>query len=70
MVAAGTGVSVVPQMAVESRPGCRFILLADEGAFRRVGIVQLRQHFAAAPIMHFLSTYNNPRRQKLAMKMS
>jgi DNA-binding transcriptional LysR family regulator len=26
--------------------------------------------FAAAPIMHFLSTYNNPRRRKLAMKMS
>jgi LysR family transcriptional regulator, hydrogen peroxide-inducible genes activator len=45
MVAAGTGVSVVPQTAVESRPGCRFIPLADEGAFRRVGIVQLKHHF-------------------------
>jgi len=45
MVAGGTGVSVVPEMAVERRKGCRFIPIADEGAFRRVGIVQLKQHF-------------------------
>ncbi|MGZ4732323.1 MAG: LysR family transcriptional regulator substrate-binding protein [Terriglobales bacterium] len=42
MVADGTGVSVVPQMAVEPRAGCRFIPLADEAAFRCVGIVQLK----------------------------
>ena len=41
-----TGVSVGPQMAVEAREGCRFIPLADENAFRRVGIVQLKQHRA------------------------
>jgi len=45
MVAAGTGVSVVPEMAVEEREGCRFLPLADEGAYRRVGILQLKQHF-------------------------
>jgi len=45
MVAAGTGVSVVPEMAVEKREGCRFLPLADEGSYRRVGIVQLKQHF-------------------------
>ncbi len=45
MVAAGTGVSVVPEMAVEEKRGCRFIPLADESAYRRVGILQLRQHF-------------------------
>jgi LysR family hydrogen peroxide-inducible transcriptional activator len=45
MVAANTGVSVVPQMAVEKREGCCFIPIADEGAFRRVGVVQLKQHF-------------------------
>jgi LysR family transcriptional regulator, hydrogen peroxide-inducible genes activator len=47
MVTAGTGVSVVPQMAVEPKPGCRFIPLADEKAYRRIGIVQLRQHFCS-----------------------
>src|SRR3989441_4925072 len=45
MVAANTGVSVVPQMAVEKREGCRFIPIADEAACRRVGAVQLKQHF-------------------------
>jgi LysR family hydrogen peroxide-inducible transcriptional activator len=45
MVAANTGVSMVPQMAVEKREGCRFIPIADEGVGRRVGAVQLKQHF-------------------------
>jgi LysR family transcriptional regulator, hydrogen peroxide-inducible genes activator len=45
MVAAGAGVSVVPEMAVEPRPGCCFIPLADAGAYRRVGIVQFKHHF-------------------------
>jgi hypothetical protein len=31
---AGTGVSIVPQMAIEPREGCCFIPLADEGAYR------------------------------------
>jgi LysR family hydrogen peroxide-inducible transcriptional activator len=47
MVAAGTGVSVVPEMAIEKREGCRFLPLADEGAFRRVGIVQMKRHFCS-----------------------
>jgi len=45
MVGGGTGVSVVPQMAVERRKGCRFMPIADEGAYRRVVIGQLKQHF-------------------------
>jgi DNA-binding transcriptional LysR family regulator len=45
MVADRTGVSVVREMAVEKRDGCRFLPLADESANRRVGIVQLKQHF-------------------------
>ncbi len=45
MVAAGAGVSVVPEMAVEPRPGCRFIRLDDESSYRRVGIVQFKHHF-------------------------
>ena len=49
-----TGVSVGPQMAVEVREGCRFIPLADENAFRRVGIVQLKQHFRSRVHRAFL----------------
>lgn len=45
MVAANAGVSVVPKMAVEQRDGCCFIPIADQGAFRRIGVVRLRQHF-------------------------
>jgi LysR family hydrogen peroxide-inducible transcriptional activator len=45
MVAAGTGVSVVPEMAVSEIEGCRFIPLKDESAYRRVGLLQLKQHF-------------------------
>ena len=54
MVAAGTGVSIVPEMAVEPREGCRFIPIADEGAQRRVGIVQLKQHFRSRAHAAFL----------------
>jgi LysR family hydrogen peroxide-inducible transcriptional activator len=54
MVAAGTGVSVVPEMAIEKRDHCRFIPLADENAFRRIGIVQLKQHFRSLVHRAFL----------------
>jgi LysR family hydrogen peroxide-inducible transcriptional activator len=54
MVAAGSGVSVVPQMAVEAREGCRFIPLSDGSAYRRVGIVQLKQHFRSRVHRAFL----------------
>lgn len=54
MVAAGTGVSVVPEMAVEKREGCRFLPLADEGAYRRVGVLQLKQHLRSRLLEAFL----------------
>jgi LysR family hydrogen peroxide-inducible transcriptional activator len=54
MVAAGTGVSVVPHMAVEAREGCCFIPLGDENAYRRIGIVQLKQHFRSRTHHAFL----------------
>ena len=50
----GTGVSVVPEMAVERHKGCRFIPIADQGAYRRVGIVQLKQHFRSRARTTFL----------------
>ncbi len=42
MVGAGLGVSVVPEMAVEKRSGCRFVPLADERASRTIGVITLR----------------------------
>jgi LysR family transcriptional regulator, hydrogen peroxide-inducible genes activator len=63
MVGGGTGVSVVPQMAGEQRKGCRFVPIADEGAYRRVGVVQLKQHSEVASTRHFSSTCNRVRRE-------
>lgn len=54
MVAAGAGVSVVPEMAALPRKGCRFIRIDDPGAFRRVGVVQLKQHFRSRAHSAFL----------------
>jgi LysR family transcriptional regulator, hydrogen peroxide-inducible genes activator len=54
MVAAGTGVSIVPQMAIERREGCCFIPLADESAYRRIGIMQLKQRFRSRVHYAFL----------------
>jgi LysR family transcriptional regulator, hydrogen peroxide-inducible genes activator len=54
MVAAGVGVSLVPEMAVEQGKGCRFIPLADAGAFRRIGVAQLRRHFRSRVHRAFL----------------
>jgi len=54
MVAAGSGVSVVPEMAVEKREGCRFIPLSDDSAYRRVGVLQLKRHFRSRVHRAFL----------------
>lgn len=42
MVRAGMGVSIVPEMAVEKKSGCRFVRIADAEATRTVGAVILR----------------------------
>jgi LysR family transcriptional regulator, hydrogen peroxide-inducible genes activator len=42
MVSAGHGVSIVPEMALERRPGCRFVPLMDERAARTIGAITLR----------------------------
>lgn len=64
MVATGLGVSVVPEMAVEQRAGCRFIPLADESAYRRVGIVELKQHFRSSVHRAFLECLAERRQQR------
>jgi DNA-binding transcriptional LysR family regulator len=47
MVSGGMGVSVVPAMAVEKHPGCRFVRLDDERTARRVGLAQLKYRSAS-----------------------
>ena len=54
MVAAGMGISFVPEMAVEPRIGCRFIPIDDERAVRRVGLVRLQNHFRSRPQREFI----------------
>lgn len=42
MVAAGMGVSIVPEMAIDKNSHCRYTRLADEHADRTIGAVRLR----------------------------
>jgi hypothetical protein len=41
LVAAGVGVSIVPEIEVEEKPGCRFILTSPTEGYRGIGIAQL-----------------------------
>jgi LysR family hydrogen peroxide-inducible transcriptional activator len=45
LVAAGVGVSIVPEMAVQAVSGCVYVPLQNRGASRRIGVVRIRQHF-------------------------
>jgi LysR family transcriptional regulator, hydrogen peroxide-inducible genes activator len=42
MVAAGMGVSLVPEMAVDKRTSCVYVRLSDDQATRTIGVVRLR----------------------------
>src|ERR1700739_1968394 len=42
MVGAGMGVSIVPEMAIEKKPPCRYIRIADDQAVRTIGAAVLR----------------------------
>jgi len=55
MVSAGLGVSVVPAMAVEKRPGCRFIPLLDARAERTIGAVTLKGRSLTRASVQFLA---------------
>src|SRR5215470_14901491 len=45
MVSAGMGVSAVPAMAVQPKPGCKFIPISGKHSTRKVGIVTSRHHY-------------------------
>jgi LysR family hydrogen peroxide-inducible transcriptional activator len=69
MVAAGMGISLVPAMAVEARRGCKFVPVLDAAAHRRIGIVQLKQHFSTRAQRAFLEHMRQsvkPRAQAVA----
>jgi LysR family transcriptional regulator, hydrogen peroxide-inducible genes activator len=42
MVGTGMGVSIIPEMAVEKNPRCRYVRIADDQATRTVGAIVLR----------------------------
>jgi LysR family hydrogen peroxide-inducible transcriptional activator len=58
MVAAGLGVSIVPAMAVEKRPGCLYVPLADERAERTIGVVTLNGRSSTRVTEAFLAHLN------------
>jgi LysR family hydrogen peroxide-inducible transcriptional activator len=45
MVSAGMGVSIIAEMALEKRSGCRYLRLDDERSYRRIGVVHLKNHY-------------------------
>jgi LysR family hydrogen peroxide-inducible transcriptional activator len=54
MVAAGLGVSILPEMALERRPDCTFVQLADERASRTIGVATLKEHYLSRAPQAFL----------------
>ncbi|MFB3813144.1 MAG: LysR family transcriptional regulator [Terriglobales bacterium] len=45
MVTAGMGISIVPEMAIDRRSGCRFLRVNDPRAYRTIGLVRFKHHF-------------------------
>jgi len=55
MVGAGLGISIVPEMALERRPDCTFVLVDDERASRTIGVALLKGHFLTGVQRAFLT---------------
>ncbi|MCU1292908.1 MAG: LysR family transcriptional regulator [Bryobacterales bacterium] len=53
LVAAGFGISLIPQMAAQSGSGCVFLQL-DREAYRRVGYMRVRRHSAGTAQKAFI----------------
>jgi len=45
MVKAGMGISVMPEMAVDPTPGCKYIPINSERPIRTIGLVQSKQQY-------------------------
>ena len=55
MVGAGMGVSLIPQMAVDKKAGCRYVSISDPEATRTIGVVVLRGRSLTRANLGFLS---------------
>jgi LysR family hydrogen peroxide-inducible transcriptional activator len=55
MVAAGLGISIVPEMALERRQDCSFVQIADEEASRTIGVAALKEHYLSRAPQAFLA---------------
>jgi LysR family hydrogen peroxide-inducible transcriptional activator len=67
MVAAGLGVSIVPEMALEKRHDCNFVLIADESASRTIGVAALKGHFLSRVPQAFLTLLRSHAQSRGAM---
>ena len=54
MVGAGLGISIVPEMALEQRSDCSFVLISDDRASRTIGLATLKGHFLSKVQKAFL----------------
>ncbi|HLK02828.1 MAG TPA: LysR substrate-binding domain-containing protein [Candidatus Acidoferrum sp.] len=54
MVGAGMGVSLIPQMAIEKKSGCRYVSISDPEATRTIGAVILRGRSQTRANLSFL----------------
>lgn len=55
MVGAGMGVSLVPEMAIDKKAGCRYVAISDPEAARTIGAVTLRGRSLTRANLSFLS---------------
>ncbi len=55
MVGAGMGVSLIPQMAMDKKSGCRYVSISDPEATRTIGAVTLRGRSLTRASRSFLS---------------
>ncbi len=66
MVAAGMGVSAVPEMAVQPVRGCRFVPIEGRQSLRRIGLLRMSHHYQTcaqrAFLGHVIGRYRRSRR--------
>jgi LysR family transcriptional regulator, hydrogen peroxide-inducible genes activator len=55
MVGAGMGISLIPQMAMDKKSGCRYVSISDPEATRTIGAVTLRGRSLTRASLSFLS---------------
>ena len=60
MVGAGMGISLIPQMAIDKRSGCRYVSISDPEAKRTIGAVTLRGRSLTRASLNFLSLLQQP----------